>query len=327
MTNQSGSPASGSTGLTSFTRVDFDLSPRNTLTIEGLVLPGTTLYAGLSPLRQPESSPDLHSLDVFAGVVDRIVLEPSELLTLRVGVLNHQTEINIGRFGDAILRPDGWHQNWFSGVDTSGAGYSASATWDRAGISAAGTHTFSVSGEVRSRTMSSTMEHQTIQIQDDFHRLTRQIEFEGLNGPIETDGIGAGMGFRDLWDPTARLQLDLDVRFDWTQRSAALVSSPRVAVRYALDDEIRTIIKASVGRFVGLAPLGALASRSSPPGPTRRSIRRQAPCSALWYSGPRLARWTCRVRTASHLNWSTGFAPVSTHRRLSACARASICQP
>jgi hypothetical protein len=107
--------------------------------------------------------------------------------------------------------------------------------------------------------MSSIIRHQTIQIQDDFHRLTRQIDFEGLNGPLETDDIGAGMGLRDLWDLSARLQLDLDVRFDWTLGAAALVPSPRVAVRYALDDEDRTIIKASVGRFVGLAPLGALA--------------------------------------------------------------------
>ena len=264
VTDQSGSPASGSTGITTFARIDFDLSPRNTLTVEGLILPGTTAYAGLSPLRQPEASPDLRSLDVFAGVVDRIVLKPSELLTLRVGVINHQTEIDIGLFGDAILRPDGWHQNWFSGVDTSGTRYSASATWDRAGISAAGAHTFSASGEVRSRTMSSIIRHQTIQIQDDFHRLTRQIEFGGLNGPVETDDIGAGLGLRDLWDLSARLQVDLDVRFDWTRRAAALVPSPRVAIRYALDDEDRTIIKASVGRFVGLAPLGALAFSQFP---------------------------------------------------------------
>jgi hypothetical protein len=103
------------------------------------------------------------------------------------------------------------------------------------------------------------MEHQTIQVQDDLHRLTRLIEFEGLKGPLETDDIGAGVGFRDLWDLTPRLQLDLDVRFDWTRRAAAFVPSPRVAIRYALDEEDRTVIKGSVGRFVGLAPLGALA--------------------------------------------------------------------
>ena len=67
VTSESGSPASGTTGIVGFSRVDFDLSPRNTLTVEGMLLPGKTSYSGLSPLRQPESSPDLRSLDVFGG--------------------------------------------------------------------------------------------------------------------------------------------------------------------------------------------------------------------------------------------------------------------
>ena len=112
--------------------------------------------------------------------------------------------------------------------------------------------------------MSSTLGHETIQIQDDVHRLTRQIQFDRLDGPLETDDIGVGTGFRDLWDVTPRLQLDLDLRFDWTRRAAGVAPSPRIAVRYALDDENRTTIKTSVGRFVGLAPLGALAFSQFP---------------------------------------------------------------
>jgi hypothetical protein len=264
VTSQSGSPASGSTGVVSFSRVDFDLSPRNTLTLEGMFLPAMTSYAGLSPLQQPEAAPDLRALDVFGGIVDRIVLRPSELLTFRIGVLNHQTEIGAAGVGDSILRPDGWHQNWFSAVDTSGTRPSASVTWDKAGISARGVHTFSLSGDVQSRTMSSAISHQSIEIRDDLDRLMRQIDFAPLSARVATDDVGVGAGFRDLWDLNQHLQLDLDFRLDWDRGASSAAPSPRLGLRYAFDENDRTTIKASVGRFVGLVPLGALAFAQFP---------------------------------------------------------------
>ena len=77
VTTQSGTPAVGATGVVSFTRVDFDLSPFNTLTIEGLFVPANSSYTGLSPLQQPEAAPDVYARDLFGGVVDRLVLGPT----------------------------------------------------------------------------------------------------------------------------------------------------------------------------------------------------------------------------------------------------------
>ena len=59
VTTQSGTPAAGASGVTTFARVDVDLTPRNTLSVEGLFLPATTSYAGLSPLQQPAAAPNV----------------------------------------------------------------------------------------------------------------------------------------------------------------------------------------------------------------------------------------------------------------------------
>ena len=99
-------------------------------------MPANSSYSGLSPLRQPESSPDVDTRDLFGGLVDRLVIGSRDLLTLRVGLMYHGTTIRPAGVGDAVLRPDGWHQNWFSGVDTTGSRPSASVTWDRSGLSA-----------------------------------------------------------------------------------------------------------------------------------------------------------------------------------------------
>jgi hypothetical protein len=255
VTSSSGAPASGATGIVSFGRVDFDVSPRQTITVEGLFSPGSTAFSGLSPLQQPEASPDIASKDVFGGFVDRLVLGPSSLLTARVGWTAHDTTITATGSGPAILSPDGWSQNWFSAVDTAGSRRSASVTWDRAGISAAGAHTVSLSGGVQVRSMSGTIAHPPLQIQDDAGRVMRSIEFVPVNRGLDASDTTIGVGMRDVWDLSARLQLDLNLRVDSSDGSTA--ASPRLGLRYLLDDAGRTTLKASVGRFVGLVPLGA----------------------------------------------------------------------
>jgi hypothetical protein len=256
VTSSSGNPASGATGVVSFARVDLALSARHSMTVEGLFTPASTAYSGLSPLQRPEASPDIRSRDLFVGIIDRFVLGPSQLLTVRVGWMGHGTVIAAGGSGAALLSPDGWSQNWFSTVDTWGTRRSASVTWDRAGISALGEHTFSLSGTFQIRAMSGTLTHQPIQIQDDSGRLMRQIRF----GSAASDSLGVrdtsgGGGIRDLWDVNPHLQIDLNARLDASGGHSAL--SPRVGVRYTPDAEGRTTLKASAGRFVGLVPLSA----------------------------------------------------------------------
>ncbi len=259
VTTQSGTPAVGATGIVSFARIDFSLSPFNTLTLEGLFLPANSSYSGLSPLQQPEAAPDVNARDLFGGIVDRLVLGPRDLLTLRAGVMNHRTNIRPTGTGDAVLRPDGWQQNWFSEVDASGTRYSASITWDRSGLSARGAHTISLTGDVQLRTMSSVINHQPIRIEDDAGRLTRTIDFAPVRQPITAGDARGGAGFRDLWDVNPRLQLDLDLRLDAYEGAANVTPSPRIGLRYALDADSRTTLKASAGRFVGRPPLGAQA--------------------------------------------------------------------
>jgi hypothetical protein len=258
VTSHSGSPNSGATGVTSFARVDFQLSPAHSITLEGIFAPVHASNPDLSPLRGPETTPQIDSRDVFAGVVERLVLGGSDLLTLRFGVLNHSTAFGASGSGAALLRPDGWSGNWFAAADTSGTRHSLSVTWDRANISALGSHVFSLSTDLRHRAMTSSIVHQPIEIEDSERRLVRAIAFGPSAGLKAEDTVG-GIGLRDLWDVNARLQLDLGVRLDWLAFDQHPTPSPRLGVRYRLDAAGRTTIKGSAGKFVGRVPLGALA--------------------------------------------------------------------
>jgi hypothetical protein len=260
VTSRSGSPNIGTTGVTTFARLDFATSPRNTITADMLFVPSKQSNVGLSTLRPVVTAPDVNVRDLFGGIVDRFVWSDRDLLTVRAGALTHHTGITARGQGAAILDPTGWQQNWFSSIDQQGDRWSLIVSWDRTGSTEHGTHTVTLISDVRRRTMTAAIAHSPIDIKDDFGRLVRHIEFGPDAHVAAADTVG-GVGLRDLWDVNARLQLDIGVRLDWADNSEA---SPRLGVRYALDADARTVLKASAGRFVGRVPLGARAFSQRP---------------------------------------------------------------
>ncbi len=257
VTTRSGSPSAGATGVTSFGRVDVPLSDRHTLTFEGIYAPGSLKHSDLSPLRGPDTAPNVDSYDLFGGFVDRIVFGTSDLLTTRIGFVQHSMTLTAPKTGDALLTPSGWLRNWFTSVDDLGTRRSISVTWDRANVEARGSHTFSLSGDVRFRSMTATTSHNAIKVLDPDLRLVREIQF-GPNGAMAAGDTIAGIGLRDRWEITRRLEFDTGLRLDWYARDRHAAPSPRFGLRYALDAAGRSTVKASIGRFVGRAPLSAL---------------------------------------------------------------------
>jgi hypothetical protein len=91
----------------------------------------------------------------------------------------------------------------------------------------------------------------------------RLIEF-GKAGDLNPRQTYEGAGLRDLWDASKRLQIDAGLRVDGGASAEALVAGPRIGVRYLVDEEGRTTVRGSVGRYVGRAPLGAQAFAGFP---------------------------------------------------------------
>src|SRR5262249_47034524 len=180
----SGRPNIGTTGVTSFGRFDLQPSTRHSLTVEGLFAPATQTAAGLSSLPPEGTTPDTEVNDVFVGVTDRLLLTSRGLLTIRFGVAGHHPSLTASGSGDAILTPEGWRQNWFSIVDVHGYRESVSATWERDGITGAGSHSFSINAGVRHRSMSGSLVDQPIRIVDEEEVVVRSVDF-GAAGRLE----------------------------------------------------------------------------------------------------------------------------------------------
>jgi hypothetical protein len=262
VTGSSGSPNIGTTGVTTFGRFDLQPTTRNSITFDGLFAPATTTSSGLSTLRPEGTVPDVDVQDLFGGVTERLVLTPRDLLTIRVGVAAHNSTLAAKGSGDAVLTPEGWQQNWFSKVDASGSRETLSAAWEGAGVAWWGSHDFSVSGSVHHRSMRATLVDQPIRITNEAGALVRMIQF-GHAGALNPAETYEGVGVRDVWDLSKRLQLDGGLRFDGGA-SRAVTAGPRFGVRYLLDDDGRTTVRFSAGRYVGRVPLAADAFRQFP---------------------------------------------------------------
>jgi len=257
VTGSNGRPNIGTTGVTTFSRFDIQLSREHALTSELLYTPGHTSSSGLSTLRPPATVPDVDVLDVFVGVTDRWIATPRDLVTIRAGVAAHQTGIVPQGSGEPILTPEGWLNNWFSAVDVSARRVALSGTWERAGLKGAGNHDVSGTARVYRRSMDGTVTSLPITIVDPSGAKVRSVEFGGA-GRLDPAEFNWGVGARDLWDLSERLQLDLGVRVDsgWHQSS---VVGPRFGLRFLVDEAGRTTVRASVGRYAGRIPLGARA--------------------------------------------------------------------
>jgi hypothetical protein len=266
---QGSGPNSVEKSGSAFLRVDVEVSSRHHLTVHGLIFPSATDAQGLSPRRTEEASPNVSAEDMFAGLTTRSVLSPSTLLTVRAGVLSHDSRVKQGGGGPSRLSPAGWRDNWFARVTRTAVRYSLSATLDRTIQRGTGTHEVSAVGSIRPRRLRGSVMEDPVLVENESGDLVRSVHF-GRSVALSAQDWPYEMALRDVWRVNGRLQLDGGARVDGISRYGALPSG-RVGFRYALDDAGLTVLKGGVGNFVGKIPL-ALPAFSGYPLRTERMI-------------------------------------------------------
>ncbi len=241
---------------TSFVRTDLALSSRHALIIEGILVPGHTVHAGLSPLRLAAAAPRENRRDLFGGITERWIVDARDVVTVRFGVLAHDSGIATPDSTESRLTPGGWRDNWFAASNYRGARESLSVTWDRGGIRLAGTHTLSVGADLQRRSLRGGLQQRRILIEDADGALVRRLDFGGASRVRARDrqhGVAVG----DQWTVNERVHIEVGTRVD--QYGSRTVASPRVGLNYQVDAVGNTLLKVGAGRFAGRLPLHALA--------------------------------------------------------------------
>jgi hypothetical protein len=236
-----------------FGRVDIELSGRHQLTLHGLIFPSATDAQGLSPRRTEEASPNVSAEDMFAGLTTRSVFGSSTLLTMRAGVLSHDSRVRPGGDGPSRLSPDGWRDNWFARVARKSIRYTLSATLDRSVATRAGAHDLTGVASIRPRRLRGSVTEEPVLVENARGEPVRSVHF-GLPSSLAANDVPYELALRDVWRVNGRLQIDGGVRVDGINRYGVMPTG-RVGFRYALDAAGATVVKGGVGNFVGKIPL------------------------------------------------------------------------
>ena len=167
------------------------------------------------------------------------------------------------------------------------------------------------------------MNHQMIRIEDDLGRLMRSIDFVTWRRPLRSQRhqrrrrasrpVGHDAATADSISICASTGMSASARRRRHRASASVTCSTK---------RRRTTVKASAGRFVGRAPLGAAAFAQFP----SRLDRSFDPATGALIGAVTnvfVSRASnCQARSATRSNWSTRFGPGSRRRRPSASATA-----
>jgi len=249
---------------TAFGRIDIQTSRRNELSLEGVAFPGATDSFGLSPRRDDASTPNLSSRDLFGGVTNRFIVDPSTILTVQFGALVHDADMTPHGSGTTLLSPAGWRGNWFSTLTRQATRLAAIATWERSAVVKGKTHDLTLGGRIASRHLSGNVSDTPVTVEDSLGRTVRTVTF-GPATSFDVRDHPTSLLARDVWHVSDRMQVDMGGRLDHRLRhNVAPQPSGRVGVRYALDPSGLTVVKVGYGSFIGNLPLAAEAFANFP---------------------------------------------------------------
>ena len=129
-------------------------------------------------------------------------------------------------------------------------------------------HTLTLRARAASQRLRGTVVESPVLVEDDLGRVVRRVEFGPSATVIASDRAGAAWLCGTYGTSGTSYKLTLERGWITIPRPAAWRPSARVGIRWALDNDAVTVIRAGYGSFVGSLPLP---SRPSP-GTRRDSI-------------------------------------------------------
>ena len=253
VTTATGKPDTVQVGGAVFVRTDIELSDKHTVTAEGVYFPARKTVYGLSPLRAETAAPTLLDRDAFFGLVDRRVLGAAGVLTLRLGILSHRTEVRPHGPGEAELAPTGWRGGSFSSLQRTGTRLEGSLSWQRAIDTSSGLHDVTVESTFDRRRLRGLLSERPVSVLDHTGALVRSIQF-GPAADLAAKDQSFAIAVRDLWRANESLRIDGGVRADCSAVGGSAPSA-RIGFRYTAGKSAETVLKGGLGTFVGSVPL------------------------------------------------------------------------
>jgi hypothetical protein len=242
------------TALSSFSRLDATVSPRESITGTVNLFSSSTTDATLNTFNSPDVAADLHNALLTGNIVARSTLSSGLVAESTVQVTRF--DINVGGHGTApmVLAPSGNSGNFFNRQRraTGTLQWAEVATWAPAWSGAP--HLFRFGFDVIRSALDGTSNSSTVDVRRDDGTLARRLVFNGpASQTVASTDVAAFA--QDRVQPASRLLLEFGGRVDRDGVLGRTNATPRVGAVWLLNKQGSALLRGGFGLFYERTPL------------------------------------------------------------------------
>ena len=249
--------------VNSYTQADLNLTPTQTATVSLSIYPQKLQYMGLNTFTPQESTPDYHQRGYQLYGQHRYVIGQGGLLTSQVAYKAFDADITSHSDQPYRMFVDTREGGFFNQQKRRANRFDLEEKYEFPSRQLLGAHQLKVGLDYAYSTYDGRQAFQPVEIESALGTPIEQITF-GSPGSASIHQHETSWFATDQWTPTARLTLDLGLRFDSDTLTSSSHAVPRAGFQLALTRDGRTMLKGGGGIFYDRVPLMIAAFPSLP---------------------------------------------------------------
>ena len=239
--------------FSSFTRVDWNLSPRHSVVGTGGFFPSEETWATLGTFTPPEATADIHAHVNHGGVSERALWSDTVFSETTVQV--HEAQTNVDPQGQLPMQllPETTLGNFYNTQRRSTATYQIVETVSGTRTIGGGLHLYKAGFDVLYSRYNGTSASRPVLIQRTDGSLARRLDYSGPSAQ-SVDSTDVALFVQDRFQPNSRWYLEFGGRVDRDGVVDRLNVTPRVGTAILLNQSATSVLRGGFGLFYERTP-------------------------------------------------------------------------
>jgi hypothetical protein len=242
--------------LSSFSRVDVNLSPKHSLVGTGGFFPSVTTFATLGTFTPPDATVDVHERVNHATVTERALWSDKLVSESTVQIRSYRAEVTPQGTAPMQVYPDTTLGNFFNTQTRTPGTFQVIQTLSGTAQGPTGLHLYKFGADVLSNDYSGTSESRPFLILRPDATLARRLDFSGKTVQ-ELRTTDVAFFAQDRLQPNPRWYVEYGARLDRDGINGRWNVTPRIGAALLLDDSGSSVLRGGGGLFYERTPSAA----------------------------------------------------------------------